>query len=345
MSNESILLVDDEEAILVSIGWVLEKNNFKVTTATNGQKAIDLLQANRYDLVITDLRMNGIDGVAVLKQAKALSPDTGVIILTGYGDVDSAVKTLKLGADDYLQKPCNIEDLLYRAKRSFETQGLVVKLREQNEQLKSEIASRKIIEMKLLELRANLEQQVEKRTTELNYSFDELKTVLNTLLIKEKELEKMNRELQDNNTTLSTILKRREREHNDIRQDIAAFEKLKGEIVNITDPQYVKARNELASTVSPLLGLTPGDVRTTLISIELNSSMMDALSPESREAIPAAMALYLIHPQSFLTDGRFLGFPFHYFYSAVFLLVLFVGLCWLYCVRADRRDVILGIDQ
>ncbi|MFT5727890.1 MAG: FixJ family two-component response regulator [Desulforhopalus sp.] len=222
MSNESILLVDDEEAILVSIGWVLEKNNFKVTTATNGQKAIDLLQANRYDLVITDLRMNGIDGVAVLKQAKALSPDTGVIILTGYGDVDSAVKTLKLGADDYLQKPCNIEDLLYRAKRSFETQGLVVKLREQNEQLKSEIASRKIIEMKLLELRANLEQQVEKRTTELNYSFDELKTVLNTLLIKEKELEKMNRELQDNNTTLSTILKRREREHNDIRQDIAA---------------------------------------------------------------------------------------------------------------------------
>ena len=130
-----------------------------------------------------------------------------------------------------------------------------------------------------------------------------------------------------------------------IRQDIAAFEKLKGEIENITDPQYVKARNELASTVSAVLGLSPEDVRTTLVSIELNSSMMDVLSPESREAIPAAMALYLIHPQSFLTDGRFLGFPFHYFYTSIFLLVLFVGLCWLYCVRADRRDVILGINQ
>ncbi len=130
-----------------------------------------------------------------------------------------------------------------------------------------------------------------------------------------------------------------------IRQDIIAFEKLKGEIENITDPQYVKARNELASTVSPLLGLSPGDVRTTFLSIELNSSMMDALSQESIEAIPAAMSLYLIHPQSFLTDTRFLGFPFHYFYSAVFLLVLFVGLCWLYCIRADRRDIILGIDQ
>ncbi len=130
-----------------------------------------------------------------------------------------------------------------------------------------------------------------------------------------------------------------------LRQDIAAFEKLKGEIDNITDPEYVNARNKLASGVSPVLGLSPGDVRTTLVSIELNSSMMDALSTESREAIPAAMALYLVHPQSFLTDVRVLGFPFHYFYTAVFLLVLFVGLCWLYCVRADRRDVILGIDQ
>ncbi len=221
MSNKSILLVDDEEAILASIGWVLEKNNFKVTPATNGREAIELLQANRYDLVITDLRMKGKDGVAVLKQSKTLSPDTGVIILTGYGDVDSAVKTLKLGADDYLQKPCNIEELLHRTERSFETQAMVVKLREQNGRLKSEIARRKTIEKKLQESRANLEQQVEKKTKELTSSLDELKTVLDKLFIKETELEKKNRELQDTNTTLSTILKRREREHNDIRKDIA----------------------------------------------------------------------------------------------------------------------------
>ena len=130
-----------------------------------------------------------------------------------------------------------------------------------------------------------------------------------------------------------------------LNKDIAAFEKLKGEIENITDPEYVNSRNELASAVSPILGLSPGDVRTTLVSIELNSSMMDVLSPESKRAIPAAMSLYLIHPQSILTDGRLFGFPFHYFYTAVFLLVLFVGLCWLYCIRADRRDVILGIDK
>ncbi|TKB06362.1 response regulator [Desulforhopalus sp. IMCC35007] len=222
MINKSILLVDDEEIILSSIAWVLEKNNFKVTTAINGREAIDLLEANRYDLIITDLRMNGIDGVAVLKQAKILSPDTRAIILTGYGDVESAVKTLKLGADDYLQKPCNIEDLLYRVSRSFETQDLVVKLREQNEQLKNEIASRKAIEIKLQESHANLEEQVEKRTAELNSSVDELKTVLNTLFMKEKELKKKNRELLETNTTLSTLLKRREQEHKDIKQDMAA---------------------------------------------------------------------------------------------------------------------------
>ena len=128
-----------------------------------------------------------------------------------------------------------------------------------------------------------------------------------------------------------------------LRQDIAAFEKIKGEVENIMEPAYVNAKNELASAVSPVLGLSPRDVRTTLVSIELSADMMDALSAVSKEAIPAAMSLYLIHPQSFLTDGRIFGFPFHYFYTAVFLLILFVGLCWLYCVRADRRDLVSRI--
>lgn len=79
MSNK--LLVDDEENIFTSIGWVLEKNNFKVTTVANGEKAIELLWANQYDLLITDLIMPKVDGMAVLKQAKILYSDIGVIIL------------------------------------------------------------------------------------------------------------------------------------------------------------------------------------------------------------------------------------------------------------------------
>ena len=126
---------------------------------------------------------------------------------------------------------------------------------------------------------------------------------------------------------------------------VAEFENLKSRIVNITDPEYIKADKELQSLAATILGLSSEDVRSTLISIELSSSMMDELTQASREAIPAAMSLYLIHPQSFLTDGRFLGFPSHYFYTSIFLLVLFVGLCWMYCIRTDRRDARLGIKE
>jgi DNA-binding NarL/FixJ family response regulator len=222
MNHKSILLVDDEEAILTSIGWALEKNNFTVTTATDGRKAIDELRARRYDLVITDLFMPRVDGIGVLTQAKNLYPDIGVIILTGQGDIGSAVQTLQLGADDYLQKPCDMDDLLSKARRSFEKQDLVARLRDQNERLKGEIAARKAVEMKLQQSRANLEHQVVERTAELTRTVDELKTALEKVLVKEKELQEKNRELHDINTTMNVMLKRRDKEHSEIRREIAA---------------------------------------------------------------------------------------------------------------------------
>ena len=222
MSNKSILLVDDEKTILTSIGWVLEKNNFEVTTAADGQQAIDLLRANRYDLVITDLMMPKVDGIAVLKQAKNISPDIGVIILTGYGDIRSAVETLTMGADDYLQKPCDFDDLLSKTKRSFERQSMIARLRDQNRQLKNEITTRKKYELQLQQSQANLEQQVQTRTAELTHTVEELHTVLNTLITREKELQEKNRELLDTNTTLSVMMKRRDKELHDIRQEIVA---------------------------------------------------------------------------------------------------------------------------
>jgi len=238
MSNKSILLVDDEEIILASLRWLLEKNNFMVTTATSGREAIDYLRSKRFDLVVTDLIMPKVDGVAVLKMAKSRYPDIGVIILTGYGDVSSAVETLKLGADDYLQKPCNIDDLLSKARRNFEKQDLVAKLRDQNEQLNSEIATRKATEKKLQEARDNLERQVEARTAELSDTVNELKTVLKTLLVTEKELREKNRELYDTNTTLSTMLKRRDREHDDLRKEIAS------KTIGMVMPLLKKAQNQ-----------------------------------------------------------------------------------------------------
>ena len=222
MKMRSILLVDDEEAILTSIGWALEQNHFRVTTASDGQQAIDRLRAGRYDLVITDLLMPVVDGLGVLKQAKRLHPDIGVIILTGHGDIGSAVQSLQLGADDYLLKPCDMDDLLSKARRSFEKQDLVARLRVQNERLKSEIAARKVVEKKLQQSQAGLERQVSERTADLTRTVDELKTAMQALLVKENELQEKNRELLDINTTLNTMLKRRDKEHREIRTEIAA---------------------------------------------------------------------------------------------------------------------------
>lgn len=86
MNKKTILLVDDEPSILESIGWALERNGFDVTTAADGVRAVKMLQAESFDLVITDLQMQGIDGLEVLRQTKELYPESGVFILTGYGD-------------------------------------------------------------------------------------------------------------------------------------------------------------------------------------------------------------------------------------------------------------------
>jgi putative solute:sodium symporter small subunit len=123
------------------------------------------------------------------------------------------------------------------------------------------------------------------------------------------------------------------------------FEKIKGEITSISDPKYIETKNALSDLGSLILGLEKIDPRRLILSNELVSSEMNQFKTESKDVIPAIMSTYLIHNQSFLTDFKFLGFPFHYFYSAVFLLVLFVFLCWLYCVRVDAMNIKLDIDE
>ncbi|GAB6193377.1 response regulator [Desulfocastanea catecholica] len=240
MPNKSILLVDDEEIILASIGWILEKNKFTVTTAKNGWEAIDILRERPFDLVITDLIMPMGDGIAVLKQAKSLNSDIGVIILTGHGGVPSAVEALKLGADDYLLKPCDTDDLLNKARHSFEKQDLVAKLRDRNVRLSNEIIARKATELQLQQARADLEQQVAARTAELTDTVLELQNVLERLLMREKELQETNRELLDTNTALNVMLKRRDQEHDFIRKEIAE------KTVEMVLPLLKKAQNKVS---------------------------------------------------------------------------------------------------
>jgi len=147
----SILFVDDEEVIRKSFSRELLMEHFAVTAVASGSEAISALEDGRYDVVITDLMMPDIDGLGVLKAVKKQAPQTSVIILTGYGDMRVAIDALRLDADDFALKPCEIEELVYRIRRCLEKRSLLQKLATQNRQLEEEITRRRLVEEQLLE--------------------------------------------------------------------------------------------------------------------------------------------------------------------------------------------------
>lgn len=120
MAKETILLVDDEVETLVAVRKVLEKRGgFEVLVAESAEKALDLLGNADISLVITDIRMPGMDGMSLLKNIKASRPDLPIIITTGYGSVETAVEALKDGADDYLTKPTNPAEIVHKIRESL----------------------------------------------------------------------------------------------------------------------------------------------------------------------------------------------------------------------------------
>ena len=127
MTAEKILIVDDEEIIRVSLQQDLLDEGYMVDIAEDGETAIRMLD-RKYDLIITDLMMEGIDGIAVLKSARELNSKQSVFILTGYGELDSAINALRLGAADYLLKPYNHEELLLRIRSCLEKRALQHKI-------------------------------------------------------------------------------------------------------------------------------------------------------------------------------------------------------------------------
>ncbi len=124
MEEYSILLVDDDPFILEGIGADLESQGFELTEADSGDRALELVAEQKFDLVITDLVMENVDGIQVLKEAKAHHPDTMVIILTGYGNMASAIEALRHEADDYLLKPCESAEMLHRIHQCREKAAL-----------------------------------------------------------------------------------------------------------------------------------------------------------------------------------------------------------------------------
>lgn len=147
----SILLVDDELVIRKSLAKELRAERFAVTDVASGGEAIGALQKLQFNIVITDLMMEGIDGFGVLKAVKELAPLTRIIVITGYGDLRTAIDAMHLGADDFLVKPFELEELIFRIRRCLEKRNLIEMLMEKTQQLEKEILRRGKMEEQLLQ--------------------------------------------------------------------------------------------------------------------------------------------------------------------------------------------------
>src|SRR5687767_13434365 len=146
--NGQLLVVDDEESLRITTAAILEREGYLVDTASSGDEAIALLDQKDYDLVLTDLHMEGGDGLSLLNQIRSHSPLTISVVLTGFASVESAIAALQEGAYDYLVKPCDIDSMKHTIRRGVEHRRLMLaeqKARTDLEQLNLDL-ERRIVE-------------------------------------------------------------------------------------------------------------------------------------------------------------------------------------------------------
>ncbi len=123
--NPKILIVDDERDICAALEFILKKQNYEIKTAYSGEKALEMISQESFDVIITDLKMGKIDGMKVLQKTKEISPNTSVIIITAFGSIESAIEAMKNGASDYIIKPFYNEEILITVKKNIEQKKLL----------------------------------------------------------------------------------------------------------------------------------------------------------------------------------------------------------------------------
>lgn len=148
----SILLVDDEEGIRKVLGISLSDIGYQVVTAGTGEEALAIFKDCCPPIVMTDIKMPGMDGIELLRKIKEESPDTEVIMITGHGDLDLAIRSLQFDAADFVTKPINDEALEIALKRAHERIWMKTKLREYTEGLEQMVfeKTRKLVESERL---------------------------------------------------------------------------------------------------------------------------------------------------------------------------------------------------
>jgi signal transduction histidine kinase/DNA-binding response OmpR family regulator len=221
--NEKLLIVDDEPDILKMLSSFLAQEGFRVKTAPGGYEAIDIFKSEPFDLVITDMRMPGIDGLTVMRRLKEIDEDIEVIVLTAFAALDNVIEAFRhKGAFDYLTKPLgNINELFIAVSQALESRRLkienrtlirqlqeskhdlerrvderTVELTGANQQLKSELSYRKKIEAALQHARDDLEERVKERTAALLSTNERLTHEIKERLRVEEQIRKSKTLLQ-----------------------------------------------------------------------------------------------------------------------------------------------------
>ncbi len=115
-----VLVVDDEESVRITTAAILEQEGYEVSTAADGHEALSTAARGHFDLVLTDLRMDDMDGMALLHELQQRHPGVVAVVLTGYASIESSIDALRQGVYDYLVKPCMIEDLKRTVRRALE---------------------------------------------------------------------------------------------------------------------------------------------------------------------------------------------------------------------------------
>jgi len=177
MKRHRLLLIDDDPFILKSTADWLREKNFDVAAAVNGKKALEMIGSAEFDLVITELALDAINGITILRKIKQIDEGIKVIIFTGCGEVNSAIDALRLGADDYMLKPCDPDEIYLRVN------NCVTKLD---------------MERQIKNVYEDMEKQIEARTAELKAKSQDLEELNATLRVLLKQREEDKKMLEEN---------------------------------------------------------------------------------------------------------------------------------------------------
>ena len=134
MNQKNVLIVDDDEDVRKVISTSLEKDRYRTVTARNGNEGLEKVKEDSFDIAFVDIKMPDISGVQVLQSIKKSSPETVVVLMTGYASVETAVETLKSGAYDYITKPFKMDSLREIIEKAIESPGLPEEFKEDKEE-------------------------------------------------------------------------------------------------------------------------------------------------------------------------------------------------------------------